>query len=219
MPLGSPGRFPALRTRWQWQQARPCRPTMSPCRRIVPLQWSIFIYFPPPYLAHCSRRRLLSFVAFLTSRKCLKWRGGCRRWCGCSPFPPELPTDVCRQPMRPLNPRKPAAAIGFLGQLTVEFPVCSCGHFAHVHCWSPGLEPSYVNIIHLDACVDTHLGIFRKSVHCIACNSPRDGSSSPVSFRTPRHPAAYLWRGREGWRGRNNNIKLLLIMYIYFIII
>jgi len=31
---------------------------------------------------------------------------------------------------------------------------------------------------------EPHNGIFTKSVRCIACNSPRDGSSLPVSFRT-----------------------------------
>lgn len=47
------------------------------------------------------------------------------------PLPPKLVADVCRLPMRPLNPRKPGGVIGFPGQLTVEFPVSRCGLFAH----------------------------------------------------------------------------------------
>lgn len=49
----------------------------------------LFSFFSVPYLAHCSQRRLLFFVAFSTSRKWMKRRGGCRRWCEYSPvFPP-----------------------------------------------------------------------------------------------------------------------------------
>lgn len=49
----------------------------------------LFSFFSLPYLAHCSQRRLLFFVAFSTSRKWMKRRGGCRRWCEYSPvFPP-----------------------------------------------------------------------------------------------------------------------------------
>lgn len=114
----------------------------------------LFSFFSLPYLAHCSQRRLLFFVAFSTSRKWMKRRGGCRRWCEYSPVfppPPELQTDVCRQPMRPLNPRKPGGMIGFSpGQLTTtELPVNSSGLFAHVRWWTPRLDPSYVNIVNL----------------------------------------------------------------------
>lgn len=48
----------------------------------------LFSFFSVPYLAHCSQRRLLFFVAFSTSRKWMKRRGGCRRWCEYSPVSP-----------------------------------------------------------------------------------------------------------------------------------
>lgn len=69
-------------------------------------------------------------------------------------IPPELQTDVCRQPMRPLNPRKPGGVDRlFPGQLTTELPVfcffLPSGLFAHVHERTPRLDPSYVNIVNL----------------------------------------------------------------------
>lgn len=59
-------------------------------------------------------------------------------------LPPELPTDVCRQPQRPRNPRKPGGVFGFPGQLRTNlfFFFFSCLLLAHVHSWWANLDES-----------------------------------------------------------------------------
>lgn len=66
-------------------------------------------------------------------------------------LPPELPTDVCPQPLRPRNTRKPGGVVGFPGQPMAEFPVFSSGLLAHVDFWTPNLQASYVDIVNLRA--------------------------------------------------------------------
>lgn len=162
----------------------------------------MLIYFHPPYLAHCSRRRLLSSVAFLTSRKSLKSRGGCRRWCG-SPFFPRV-TDR-RLPSTDAAPESPEA--GWCDRLSRPADSWISRLFLRsLRPRSPlnsSQEPSYVNIVNLDRLDEARMIIFTKSVRCIAYSPPRDGSSLPVSFRThTQHPCSLPMEGQGGVTGQ-----------------
>lgn len=113
-----------------------------------------FYSFPSPLPGALQSAQTSVLCSFLDiSKPAENERCFSAKMCPFALSPPELPTDVCRQPMRPLNPRKPGGVIGFPGQLTVEFSVFSCGLFAHVHRWIPGLQPTYVDIVTLDVCL------------------------------------------------------------------
>lgn len=128
------------------------------------------------------------------------------------PYPrTELPTDVCRQPMRPLNPRKPGGVIAFPGQLTVGFPVCSCGIFAHVHRRTPSPVPSFVHIVNQTLRVNSHIAIFTKSPHypqlterrqLSTCQFPHARAHIHIHMNThPRSPRT-TYGGERGRRSK-----------------
>lgn len=174
------------------------------CSSVVVVYFFFFFnLFSSSYLAHCSRRRLQSFVAFLTSRKSLKSRGGCWRGCGSPFFFPRV-TDR-RLPSTDAAPESPEAGWCdrlprpadswisrlFLRSLRPRSPLKS------------SLEPSYVNIVNLSVWVNLIWEYLLNLNRCIACNSPRDGSSLPVSFRThTQHPCSLPTEGQGGVTGQ-----------------
>lgn len=131
---------------------------------------SLFYYFIFTYLAHCSRRRLLSFVAFLTSRKSLKSRGGCLRCCD-SPFSPQVSDR--RLPSTDAAPESPEA--GWCDQLSRPADSWISRLFLRSLRPPPSplnsrFVPSYVNIFNLAVCFVCfcHSKKIDKSVRCIA---------------------------------------------------
>lgn len=113
--------------------------------------FSFFFCSLPGALQSAQTSVLCSFLDISKVDETKRWMSAMMWIFARLPPPPELQTDVCRQPMRPLNPRKPGGMIGFSpGQLTTtELPVNSSGLFAHVRWWTPRLDPSYVNIVNL----------------------------------------------------------------------
>lgn len=175
----------------------PYCPTVSPPRRIVP---SKVVYlgfiFPPPYLAHCSRRRLLSFVAFLTSRKSVD--GGDD--VVVRPYSPGATDRRLLSPDAALESPEAGWCDRFSrGQLTVGFPVCSCGLFAHVHCRSQAWSQCYANMVNPAVCMNL-ITEYLLNLFAALPATHRETAALylSVSAHTPNIPAAYLRRGREG---------------------
>lgn len=173
----------------------------------VLFQYSRLFWFIFTYLAHCSRRRLLSFEAFLTSRKSLKSRGRCLRWCG-SPFPPQVSDR--RLPSTDAAPESPEA--GWCDRLSR--PADSWISRLFLRSLRPPRSPlnsspvpSYVNIFNLAVCMNL-IWEYLTNLFAALPASHRETAALylSVSAHTPNIPTAYLWRGREGWRGKNNPV-------------
>lgn len=182
-------------------------PAVPPCRPPdVLFQYSdlFLIYFP--YLAHCSRRRLQSFAAFLTSRKWLK--GGCLRWCGCSPLLPRA-TDR-RLPSTDAAPESPEA--GWCDRFSRPADSWISRLFLRSlrprPLLNPSLEASYADIVNLSVCMNLISEYLLNLLAALpATHRETAALYLSVSAHTPNIPAAYLWR-QGGVRGLNNAVIL-----------
>lgn len=67
--------------------------------------------------------------------------------------------------------------------------------------------PSYVNIFNLAVCMNL-IWKYLTNLFAALPASHRETAALylSVSAHTPNLPTAYLWRGREGWRGKNNPV-------------
>lgn len=192
-------------------------PAISPCRPPDVLFQHIglfLIYFPPPYLAHCSRRRLLSSVAFLTSRKSPKSGGGCRRWCGCSPLFPRA-TDR-RLPSTDAAPESPEA--GWCDRLSRPADSWISRLFLRsLRPRSPldsGLEPSYVNIVNLPVCMNLISEYLLNLFAALPATHRETAALSNVTCQFPHthtHPTSL--QPTYGGAGRGDGANMILSFF------
>lgn len=158
-------------------------------------------WFILTYLAHCSRRRPPSFVAFLTSRKRQNSRGGCLRWCG-SPFPPQV--SVRRLPSTDAAPESPEA--GWCDRLSR--PADSWISRFFLRSLRPQRSPlnsssvpSYVDMFNLAVCTSLSWK-YLTNVFAALPASHQETAALYLSISThePIVRAAHLCSAREGWQ-------------------